>query len=417
MHSSPIYNLKTYSTEAQKRVEVSVSGPTALKAMLAALQGRRADSPKGEAVNLCAGVSDHATCEAVESRTFAAVPSLRSLRWLIPLDNQTVTRSALQLYTPYTLHARLLYKLLKAVIPLGNAWARDRVVFDSPGEPWLSTVVQSATGEKHPIFALSRGVPPRLVHVTVQVMRPDGSILGFAKLPTSDAAEVRLRNEGSWLRRLSADEALRESIPRIISDGDCDAGYFLFQSAGPSASGPTHLTSAHYDFLSALHAVDACDVPAPKLLAQARQHWELLSPYSTTAELARFSQALDVAEQLLSNIDVRCGCSHGDFAPINTKYERQRLFVFDWERAASGVPCMFDEWHFQVQVAHWYRRPPQSLLADARFNCDLDEPQTRGLLLLYLLDSSMRWMKPGGPQHDGVCYRARMIDHLLAEKR
>ena len=97
-------------------------------------------------------------------------------------------------------------------------------------------MVRQVTGEHNPIFALSLGAPGKYRKLTVQVMRPGSEILGYIKLPLTEAASGRIRREAAALQRLGAYPALRPHVPRVLHSGDWESGYILFQSGGPVGS-------------------------------------------------------------------------------------------------------------------------------------------------------------------------------------
>ena len=105
----------------------------------------------------------------------------------------------------------------------------------------------------------------RFRKLTIQVMRPEGEILGYIKLPLTEAATERVRHEAEMLGRLWNFPALRCHIPEVLYAGDWENGYILFQSRGPSYPGPIQFNNLHEDFLQILRGLHQAQKPG--------QHW------------------------------------------------------------------------------------------------------------------------------------------------
>ena len=108
------------------------------------------------------------------------------------------------------------------------------------------------TGEREPTFAMSLGVGGNVRKLTVQVMRPNGEILGYIKLPLTEAAAERVRREAGILERLRHFAPLRPHIPKVLYAGEWSDGYILFQSPGPPSPGPVEFGALRESFLRAL---------------------------------------------------------------------------------------------------------------------------------------------------------------------
>ena len=129
------------------------------------------------------------------------------------------------------------------------------------------------TGDVHPIFALSLGTPTRFRKLTVQVMRSDGEILGYLKLPLTQPAAGRVRHEAETLRHLSDFAYLRPRIPRVFYAGEWGDGYVLFQSPGPASPGPIEFNDLYEEFLQLLWRIHPAQKPGRVLLEEVATRW------------------------------------------------------------------------------------------------------------------------------------------------
>jgi len=344
------------------------------------------------------------------ARSFFVLPSNTSPRWLLPLGNGRGALQGLQIYKPYAPPARLLKALLTVVLKAGwQGWARHRVLVASQGTLPLEALVREVTGECEAVFALSLGSPNRFRKLTIQVMRPDGGILGYIKLPLTEAATERVRHEAEVLRRLWNFAALHDHIPKVLHAGDWENGYILFQSRGPSYPGPNQFNNLHDDFLQKLRGLHQVQKAGEALVKEVAARWQKAEPSLDSAWPALGQAALAKAERELDGVMIPCGIMHGDFAPWNTRVENGHLYAFDWESAAWDAPLLWDLFHFHVQVASLLHKNSERVSSFSRFSGE------RASFLLYLLASVCQQLEEGTPPgHTGLRYRQSVLTKELS---
>src|ERR1017187_7514463 len=190
--------------------------------------------------------------------SFVIVPSRNMPRWLLPAGDHCGMLAGTRMYQPHKWAPRAIKKALIGMMKMGwnGGWC-SKVLIASTDKLALETLVLTVTGEAQPVFAMSLGRNAAVRKLTVQVMRPSGDILGYIKLPlTNDAAE-RVRNEASILQRLWKFPALQPHIPRLLYAGDCSGTYVLFECALQGACGPTTFNEMHRSLLRKLWDVHA----------------------------------------------------------------------------------------------------------------------------------------------------------------
>lgn len=335
---------------------------------------------------------------------FVILPSRKKPRWLLPLGDVEKTRQGLEIYSPYGLTARLLQSVLARAIEMGwQGWARQKVSIASEVPLALEALVHEVTGEDQPAFALSLGTPGRYRKLTVQVMRSNGDILGYIKLPLTRQATERVRGEAQTLQRLWSLDGLRHHIPRVLYAGDWGDGYILFQSSRAYRPGPVELGSPHEEFLEALWTVRPTAKPGQELVDEVQFKWRKVGPHSPAGWRELAERAFDRARRDLAGRTVACGIGHGDFAPWNTRAGNGPLFVFDWEHAAVGVPNLWDVFYFHVQVNSllhpWH--PMDPLLGRS--------PAERASFLLFVMNSVCRLLDEGADRRHAITYRQRLL--------
>jgi hypothetical protein len=340
-------------------------------------------------------------------RYFGAIPSYNRPRWLLPMAASCGMLAATQIYLPHRRTARILKSLVVGTIKTGwNGWLRSRVLVASRGPLPLEVLIRDVTGEGRPIFALSLGRQPVVRKLTVQVMNPSGQILGYIKLPLTDAATERVRNEATILGRLWSFPELRPHVPRLLFAGNWNESYVLFQSSLEGEAGPVSFDGIHKQFLRTLWNVHRVETPSQRLVGEVAAKWEKAAPLlgdkwnELGQEVLRRS-----TRDLLHEKKLQFGVMHGDFAPWNTRVRRQELLLFDWESADWEAPASWDMFHFHVQTA--------SSLGKSNGHCltsDLQSPDNASFML-YLLSSVCQLLEE--TSHNAISYRQKLLIQQL----
>ena len=346
--------------------------------------------------------------EASWNHDFVVLPSRKSPRLLLPVGDREITLRGLQVYTPYSPAARMAKNLLAGAVRLSwQGIGLDRVSVSSSGPLPLEDLVREVTGEARPAFALLLGTPGRYRKATIQVMRANGEVLGFLKIPLRQPAAERVRNEAEMLRRLSEYDSLRSHVPQILYAGEWGDRYLLFQTANPGRAGGTKFGLFQEKFLETLWSVDGVEKPGEALVEETARRWREAQPPldSKWRELGEI--VLERAREDLTGRQIRCGKSHGDFAPWNTRVDNSSLFAFDWEHAAMCAPNLWDVFHFQVQVNSLLRPRKPSDPLQGRSAAE------KASLLLFLLDSVCRVVDEEPEAKDAITYRKQLVLRAL----
>jgi hypothetical protein len=308
------------------------------------------------------------------------------------------------IYTPYAQAAQTVKATAVRFIQAGwNGWGCSRVLIASRERLPLEKLVAEVTGELEPSFAMSLGVGGNVRKLTVQVMRANGEILGYVKLPLTEAAAERVRHEAATLERLRHFAPLRPYIPKVLYASEWVDGHILFQSAGPSCPGPVEFGALHESFLRTLWSAYQVQKPGRELVEEVAARWRKGDPL-LNADLRELGKsALERAHRELDVVTIPCGIMHGDFVPWNTRLDNGRLFAFDWESAAWDVPLVWDAFHFHVQLANLLKRK-----TGKRFLLDRSR-NNKGCCMLYLLNSISGYLEEAGIDHPGIVCRKRIL--------
>ena len=336
--------------------------------------------------------------------SFVAIPSRSLPRWVLPIGDRRAMAAATDIYKPHKMAPRLGKRIVAEMMTRGcTRWLGSRLLLASKTPSPLESLVQAVTGEQKPVFALSFGRLAAVRKLTVQVMRPDGEILGYIKLPLTEPATERVRHEAAVLERLSTFPKLLPHIPRLLHAGEWSDGYMLFQSPLQGKPGPTAVTRLHEIFFETLWSVYRLQRSGLSLVEEVGTRWQnAVRRLDSTWEVLG-KEVLHKSAEYLARRTVSCGICHGDFAPWNTRRADGRLFVFDWESTQWDAPGSWDLFHFtlQTEVSSLKTERCRKLLATS----DVD-----GSYMLYLLNSVMQFL------HEDNLAAAEHRRHLLTEE-
>jgi hypothetical protein len=300
--------------------------------------------------------SDRAAVAGLEGwrvRKWAALPSRHHVRWLIPLDRASCAVRSLSIYTPYRTHAVVKKRVLAASMRLPflrGLWAHDRLVVATRRAGPVQDLVQEVTGARDVCLAVSTGAVGRYRKITVQAMDSHGAILGFVKIPCTDAARARIRHEERMLRQLERWPSIAPHVPRVLFGGTRHGCSMLFISSGPPRTGPLEWGAAHETFESILHERQSGIRSGDELVQSMKAQFQAARERAPSRVAAVCDQALERAHTVLAGRALCCGLAHGDFAPWNTRLGANGLFVFDWEAAEARAPWCWDRFRFHLHV-------------------------------------------------------------------
>jgi len=345
----------------------------------------------------------------INQHRFAVLPSRKRARWLLPPTYKGRPLDGFELYRPFSIGARILKALVLLVRATGwDAWVQDEVLMASRSILPIERLANDITGESRFIFSLSLGTPGAFQKLTVQVMRPDGKILGYVKMPLTDAAGERLSNEAEFLQKLSDFPCMRSHVPRLLFAGPWNGTNILFESPLDGVIGPVHFTNLHKSFLVSLHSCCTAVSSGQALVHRTAQTWENVAPRMGAKWQGLGREALRIAQQDLNGSLVPCGIQHGDFAPWNLRTHQGDLFAFDWESATWGAPNLWDQFHFLAQTECLLKATHEGQEDGAV------REQYRALYLLYLLNSTAHLKEEEEAEQKSIDYREKQICRYIS---
>jgi hypothetical protein len=250
------------------------------------------------------------------------------------------------------------------------------------------------------VVALQLG-PVRAVQKPVlQLVSPDGTTFGFAKLGTGDLTDDLIRTELDALRRLATVPHAPVRPPDVLHAGGWHGHDLVVLSAIRGDGRPI----PHQRLVTATGAVATALGVHPRPWRTSSYRHRLTTrlhrlPFSL--RVARLRQTLTRLDAVVDEAPVMFGCWHGDWAPWNMAGNAEQVAVWDWEHFAADVPIGYDAVHHDLaRLVTVEGRPPAE--AFARLLRD-DEPGLVAdvvpeddrvvLVTAYLLEIATRYLE------------------------
>ena len=270
------------------------------------------------------------------SHRVLARPSAASPELFLPLSSNAAGAASLRRFHDGRSKGERL-KTLAAI-----SLARLGALRFAPGEPvdvgpfTLVERLADELGASDVLAAVTLGPRRRNRKPVVQLLRPDGATIGFAKIGWSPFTRSLVENEADWLERLAGvvPNALR--IPSVIARVDDGERLAIVTSAleTPMTSGMTGRLSAH------------TIIELARSLGT-EQHRFADLPSLDDLRGGRVGELIDVDRLLARHSDatLELGTWHGDLTPWNTSTVNGISRVWDWEFADGDRPVGFDLLH------------------------------------------------------------------------
>jgi hypothetical protein len=322
------------------------SGSLAAAALTAAAL---AGVSQGEAAN----VAGPRSTDAPRIREFLLLPRGKEPRVLVPAGRRMAAAAIRGYGRPAQPGAAIAARVLPALLSAGLGKAglgRPMVAEIPPGTVTIESYLASVLGQDLQVSLLLS--PPKANRKPVlQLLAPDGTTAGFAKIGDGPLARELVSAEHAALRRLGRAGLTSLRLPGVLHYGKWAGRPVLVLSALPA--GPrrrqwpaAQLTAAMAE-LSAITGLWFGTLASSGYLGRLTAR---LAAAESHASQAAVSAALAVVTRRAGTAALAFGCWHGDWTPWNMAGTDAGLSVWDWERFATGVPAGFDLLHYRLHA-------------------------------------------------------------------
>ncbi|RMF59466.1 MAG: hypothetical protein D6748_06325 [Calditrichaeota bacterium] len=343
-----------------------------------------------------------------ETHAVFHLPDGRAYLW--PLDSEAAFVKGLNLYQPQNLIARLAWKGFHYFTVLSDVprWILPKVClqWNDVKEGETLTFIEHIKN----IFdcddltlAIALGTPKSERKPILQIMSPNGKVLGYVKLGWNDVTNRLVSNEIKALQMM-AEQRLPFQVPRLLYAGQWGEQFLCIQTP------PSEKTKgAHWNldkrYLSGLRSLSQINRLDNRLRESV--FWQNIMERRKLIKNSYWRHAIDVGIQevqtslILNGQKVPFHFCHGDFAPWNVAIidKDDTVFLFDWEYAQWEAPAGYDLYHWIVSTLWLLKKEsPAKIISEVKGVIEasfvqeyfkvagVTESDLLVLFLLYLLD-------------------------------
>ncbi len=365
---------------------------------------------------------------------FRAVPDVRRARLLVPAGMPRIAAAAVQAAgAPGARLGRLRRGVAAAALRTGLSGLvmPDQIRITRPADAGPPDTIETyLTEQLGRDLAVSVHIGPARPSrkPLVQLLTPEGSTFGYAKLGVNPLTTRLVRLEASALTALGHLAPADVVTAHVLHAGRWRGHEVLVQAALPAwtrrtSVSATRLAAAQREIAFGMgtsrepfaasrywqqlrHRISIAGagptVPSPATAPDGAPGAERLDPAGPGAEQARsLALGADLLVAALGDVELTYGCWHGDWTPWNMAGQSYGLLLWDWDRFDTGVPVGYDALHYDLHqrmrhnqdaraAVHELLDRAEGLLAPF----DVATPAAARLtVLLYLIDLATRYLE------------------------
>jgi thymidylate kinase len=279
--------------------------------------------------------------------------------YLIPLEAGGVGLRALDLYNAQSLKASFAKALFATGLRFGmgrrlmstvHLIARRGSASPQGAHGLILEYLTNVLQREDLSFGISVGTPGPHRKPVLLVLGGDGHPLAYVKVGSGRVSNALVQREAETLHFLAAHPCHSFSAPAVLHSGWWNGHYLVIQSTphGERKATVGDRRIRYLDIPKELAALDTRWMP----LAES-ELWEdmrlRIHEVPNTYYRDTLERGVRKAEDRLKAERLPFHFSHGDFVPWNTRYDGEKIFVFDWEYSReAGLPAE-DVFHFHFQ--------------------------------------------------------------------
>jgi len=195
-------------------------------------------------------------------KTYALLPSLKDVRWIIPIQSVKLITNSLTLYQPSLISAKLKKKLsiILSKAGLTKLWTPFRVIIaekncsNIENKQNLTDLLKDIFDRKDIEIALFTGTRGYYRKTTAQVMTGKGDIIAYAKIADNSHTGMLVENEAHTLNKIKSLDLVNGIVPEVIYFNNTGEKTLLVQSTikPPFSYSPYNISDSHVEFLAEL---------------------------------------------------------------------------------------------------------------------------------------------------------------------
>jgi hypothetical protein len=225
----------------------------------------------------------------------------------------------------------------------GGLLSEPRRIRAGADDPVLLDHLAAVLGEDRVVFAATEKGGSGFVTPVLQLFRPDGTSVGFAKIGWDPVTAGMIRTEADALERAGRARWERVSVPEVRWHGVWEDLDLLVTAPMPTQV--RRLRESELPPVEPLADVARLDGPLERRRITDSSYW---ADATATAALAlgcgrhALTDHLEAVETAHGDVEVAFGRWHGDWVEWNLARADGRLWAWDWAYSAPSVPVGFD---------------------------------------------------------------------------
>lgn len=283
---------------------------------------------------------------------YLAIPNIKNVRWLVPLNDKVNKKNSILLYQPSTIKGKVLkelylrvpFAIIKCILKK-NIINLNRINILNNKKLFENKIFYN----EEVYYSFFLGTEGAHCKITVQISDKNKPIM---YLKVTDKFEiVELFNNEEKILSLLNNTTLNNEIPNIITNTKYNQLYCFASSTTKTIKSNyrNNLSREHVDFLVNLYLSTK-----NKLIDEESIYYKstniLLDKYMTqNKESMWIKDAFQNSFENIKMMKVHLGVCHRDFTFWNCYFNDNKIFVFDWEYATNDYPPYFDVLHFIIQ--------------------------------------------------------------------
>jgi|GEM_PF-4505192 len=289
---------------------------------------------------------------------YLSQPSLETPQFLLPVEARKATASAvlrfsddkaiknrIKTLTAFLLASASVFNRFPKVAGVGN-------VIEIP--VWdIVSFLKKELNEPEIITAITLGKPSRNRKPVLQLIKPSGETIGFAKIGWSDLSISLINNEADLLTNLESKLEPNIAAPKVILNTYWEGRKVLVISK---------VDSSFMSKRSPTSARDTFNLIANSLGTNHIKFKEI--PLINNSNSTRIDTVINIPKliDIHKGKIIEVGTWHGDLTPWNTSTYKNKTSIWDWEYGGTEVPVGFDQLHCEFELL---RRNPAIKAATA----------------------------------------------------
>lgn len=281
---------------------------------------------------------------------YLLLPSASKATLLVPTGPRRATAAALGNYkSPSTRAGRMQARMLRGIGRTGLAsLAPSRaVVSATSGAESLMGHISELLGEEL-VAGIHLGPPRANQKPIIQVLRPSGETVAFAKVGINDLTNERVSVEAEAIAELSRTSFSHLVVPELLHHGRWRGCSFVLLAPVQTWTASGIDGDARARAMQELSLKDSATQRLSSLAWWSRTHHRL-AEHEHALEARDLTQMMSRAEEQWGDVQVRVGWNHGDWTPWNMSTDGSQSIVWDWERFSCDIPVGFDALHYAFQ--------------------------------------------------------------------